>query len=156
MCSVPPCTFMVSSQPCRSPYEVLGISPGEQDPNVIEAAALRCSNQARAYQLTCELRSSLRLNEIGLALNTLLEPVRRRKYDRRLGESCGKVVQERSPCCGRDTPDLCRDRRAPPMAMEKSVLVCIGAPGACDVSLVYVRRLSPSVGRVQGNGASRC
>jgi hypothetical protein len=155
MCSVPPCAFMVSNQPCRSPYEVLGISQGEQDPNVIEAAALRCSNHARAYQLTCELRSTFRLNEIGLALNTLLERVRLRNYDRRL-ESCSKAVQERSPYCGRETPDLCREQRAPPMAMENSVLVRIGALGACDVSLVYVRRVSPSVGRVRGNAASRC
>lgn len=60
---------------------MLDISPDEQDPQVIEEAALRCSRHVRAYQLTREAESTLRLNEIARALNTLLDPVRRREYD---------------------------------------------------------------------------
>jgi hypothetical protein len=73
--------------PSRTHYQVLEISPQEQDPKVIEEAALERSQYVRAYQLTREFECVLRLNEIALALVTLLDPVRRRQYDQGLGRS---------------------------------------------------------------------
>ncbi len=69
----------------RTYYQLLGISRDERDPGVIEEAALRRSSQVRPYQLTREPECTATLNEIALALSTLLDPVRRRDYDRLLG-----------------------------------------------------------------------
>jgi hypothetical protein len=62
-------------------YQLLHISPDEHDPQVIEDAALRCSCDARAYQLTRESECTRCLNEIAQAMITLLDPVCRRDYD---------------------------------------------------------------------------
>jgi hypothetical protein len=66
-------------------YQLLDISPDEGDPQVIEQAALRRSSEARTYQITHESESTLRLNEIAQAMITLLDPARRRDYDRSIG-----------------------------------------------------------------------
>ena len=66
----------------RTYYQVLGISPEEQDPRVIEEAALRCSAHVRSHQYDAqESECTQRLNEIARALITLLDPVSRREYD---------------------------------------------------------------------------
>jgi curved DNA-binding protein CbpA len=71
----------------RTYYQLLGISRDEHDPGVIEEAALRRSSQVRPYQLTREPECTATLNEIALALSTLLDPDRRRDYDRLLAGS---------------------------------------------------------------------
>ena len=62
-----PCALFPGRQRRRTHYQVLGISPDEQDLRVIEEAALCCSCRTRAYQLSRESECSLRLNEIALA-----------------------------------------------------------------------------------------
>jgi hypothetical protein len=61
---VPLRAFVPGGQPSRAPYQVLDVSPDERDPEALEEAALRCSSQVRAYQLTSESECALRLNEI--------------------------------------------------------------------------------------------
>ncbi len=82
--------FDAEAQPPRTYYQVLNISPDERDPKVIEDAALRCSSDARAYQLTRESECTRRLNEIALAMITLLDPICRRDYDKALGRSSAR------------------------------------------------------------------
>lgn len=72
-------------------YQLLDISPEEKDPEVIEQAALRCSSEARTFQITHESESTLRLNEIAQAMITLLDPARRRDYDRSIGRPSGEA-----------------------------------------------------------------
>ena len=115
---VEPCVAAAGGEPSRTYYEVLGISPKEQDPKVIEEAALRCSAHVRTYQLTRESECTLLLNEIAQALITLLDPVRRRDYDLSLGKP-----PERRPA-RRDTP-------------EGTLLLVIGDGADCDVKVVY-------------------
>jgi hypothetical protein len=67
-------------------YLVLDISPDEQDPRVIEEAALDRAASVRAYQLTHGPQCTWLLGQIALALITLLDPAKRREYDRSLGE----------------------------------------------------------------------
>src|SRR5580700_6971454 len=91
------CAFAAERQPSRTYYQVLDISPDEQDPQVIEEAALRCSAHVRAYQLTRESECTLRLNEIARAMITLLDPVRRREYDLGLGSCLTQAPPDRKP-----------------------------------------------------------
>src|ERR1700685_4678096 len=91
---VPACASSASQQPSRTYYQVLDISPDELDPKVIEEAALRCSNQARTYQLTRESECTLRLNEIAQAMITLLDPVCRQEYDRSLDRTGGSEREQ--------------------------------------------------------------
>ena len=132
---VRPCASTADRQPSRTYYQVLDISPDEQDPKVIEEAALRCSAHVRAYQLTRESECTLRLNEIAQALITLLDPVRRRDYDLSLGKP-----PKRRPAGRRDSPVLLRDTSAPPNPDEATLRLVTGSGGACDVKLVYWRR----------------
>jgi curved DNA-binding protein CbpA len=67
-------------------YQLLGISPDESDPKVIEEAALRKSIDVRAYQLTREPECTRLLSRIATALDTLLDPVRRAEYDHGFGK----------------------------------------------------------------------
>jgi hypothetical protein len=113
-------------QPPRTYYQVLGISPDEQDPRVIEEAALCCASRVRCYQLTREWECTLQLNEIAQALSTLLDPVQRREYDRGLGKLPGQTVSERPPP---------RPRRAAPGEGTLGLLARWGR--TCDVQLVY-------------------
>ena len=133
---VRPCAAIPGRQPSRTYYQVLGISPDEHDPRVIEEAALTCSGHVRAYQLTCESECTLRLNEIAQALITLLDPVRRGEYDRGLDQPLSPVVSERRPSDRRDTPVLLRGTSVPPMPEEGTLLLLIGERGACDVKLM--------------------
>jgi hypothetical protein len=69
----------------RTHYMVLGISRDEQDRRVIEEAALGRAECVRAYQLTHGPECTRLLGQIAMALITLLDPVKRREYDRCLG-----------------------------------------------------------------------
>ena len=113
-------------QPPRTYYQVLGISPDEPDPRVIEEAALCCAGRVRCYQLTRELECTLRLNEIAQALITLLDPVQRREYDRGLGKLPSQTVSERQPP---------QQRTASPGEGTRGLLAACGR--TCDVKLVY-------------------
>jgi hypothetical protein len=136
---VPPCPSIRGGQPPRTYYQVLGISPYEQDLRVIEEAALACSGLVRAYQLSCEEESALRLNEIAQALSTLLDPDRRREYDRALGKSSVAEGQKRRPPHRRDTPVLRRGEGAPPTRRKGRLVHLLGDEGDCDVRLVCRR-----------------
>ena len=135
-------------EPSRTYYQVLDISPDEQDPKVIEEAALRCSSHVRAYQLTRESECTLRLNEIARALITLLDPVRRREYDLGLGKPLGPAAvgapatwlgETLLPCCGASS-------LRPPRARIPS----------CFSSAMGKRVMSSwSTGRLVGRGIAR-
>src|SRR5262249_15698521 len=92
VCPVPSFASIPDTQSSCTCYQLLGISPDEQDPRVIEEAALGRAGYFRAYQLTCESECALRLNEIAQALITLLDPVQRWEYDRGLGKVAGQAV----------------------------------------------------------------
>jgi WD40 repeat protein len=66
-------------------YQLLGISPDEQDREVIEEAAIRQTAHVRTYQLGPHAADCTRiLNEIAQARTTLLNPAKRKDYDTRL------------------------------------------------------------------------
>jgi hypothetical protein len=66
-------------------YELLGIRPDEQDPEVINEAANRQTNRLRAYQIGPRARDCSRiLKEIATARLTLVNPARRQRYDEQL------------------------------------------------------------------------
>src|SRR5262245_43924543 len=63
-------------------YRLLGINVGEQDPEVIEEAAIRQTTHIRTNQLGPHAEHCTRLlNEIAKARATLLDPAKRRQYD---------------------------------------------------------------------------
>jgi hypothetical protein len=134
---VRPCASTPGRQPSRTYYQVLDISQDEQDPKVIEEAALRCSVHVRAYQLTRESECTLLLNEIAQALITLLDPVRRREYDLGLDKPLSPAPSERRPPGRRETPVVLRGDSAPPTQGEGMLLLVSDDGGACDVKLVY-------------------
>ncbi len=134
---VPLCASISGGQPSRTYYQVLDISPDEYDPRVIEEAALGCSAYVRAYQLTCESECTLRLNEIAQALITLLDPNRRREYDRSLGKPSSPAGSKRLPCGRRDDSVLLRGKSVQPPRGKGVLVFLLGDRGACDVKLVY-------------------
>jgi hypothetical protein len=136
----PPDTFSLDAEPSRTPYQVLDISPDERDPQVIEEAALRCSSQVRAYQLTCESECTLRLNEIAQALITLLAPAYRCEYDQGLGKLSTSAESERQPAARQDAPLLPRGTDAPPIPEQAPLKLHLGDRETCDVRLVCRRR----------------
>jgi hypothetical protein len=79
------CTGVPGGQGPPTHYVVLGISRDEQDPRIIEEAALGRAACVRAYQLTHGSECTQLLGQIALALITLLDPVKRREYDSGLG-----------------------------------------------------------------------
>ena len=63
-------------------YQLLGVSSDEDDPDVIEEAAIRQAAHVRTYQSGPHAPECARLlNEIAQARATLLSPARRRAYD---------------------------------------------------------------------------
>jgi serine/threonine protein kinase len=71
-------------------YQLLGIAPDEDDPEVIQEAALRQTSHVRTYQTgPYAQQSTTLLNEIAQARATLLNPVRRKEYDARLRLEAG-------------------------------------------------------------------
>ncbi len=66
-------------------YQLLGVAPNEQDPEVIDEAALRQMAHVRAYQLGSHAAVSQRiLNEISQARTVLLNAQKRKAYDETL------------------------------------------------------------------------
>jgi len=131
-----PCTLIPGREPPRTYYQVLDISPGEQDPKVIEEAAVRCSGHVRAYQLTRESECTLRLNEIAQALITLLDPVHRREYDLGLDKPPGPAVLNWPPS-GKQEP---RGKSSTPIPAKDTLVLLVDDGGTCDVKLVYRKR----------------
>jgi hypothetical protein len=71
-------------------YRLLGIDPGETDPEVIEEMAIRQTAHVRTYQTGPHAEECSRLlGEIAQAAGALLDPARRRAYDQRLGRQRG-------------------------------------------------------------------
>lgn len=128
-----------TQEPCRTYYDVLEISPTEQDPRVIEEAAVRCAGNVRVYQLTREPECTLRLSEIAEAMITLLDPVRRRQYD--LGLGLTETPQDRGPPGTRVRlqPVGCNRLSAPG---EVFLVLLISDGDSCDVKLVCQTRAS--------------
>src|SRR5262249_25608799 len=126
VCPFPSFASIPDTQSSCTYYQLLGISPDEQDPRVIEEAALGRAGHFRAYQLTCESECALRLNEIAQALITLLDPVRRWEYDRGLGKVPGQAVLE------------CRSPQQWTAAGEGSLGLLVREGRACDLKLVYL------------------
>ena len=147
---VPPCASIPVGQPSRTYYQVLDISPDEQDPKVIQEAALGCSADVRAYQLTCESECALRLNEIARALLTLLDPVSRQEYDRGLRKPLTPSVSECQLSARRDAPVFPQGALALPNPREGALVLLPGDGGACDVKLVYRRRAMREAGHWAG------
>jgi DnaJ-class molecular chaperone len=123
--------------PSRSYYQVLEISPGERDTQVIEEAALRCSSRVRVYQLARALECAKELCEIAQALNTLLDPVKRREYDRRLSEPTAPEKSEQMPPA---TPSRAALQGGASATEARPHLFRNGNGKSCDVALVYRRR----------------
>jgi WD40 repeat protein len=66
-------------------YQLLGLAAGEDDPEVIEEAAIRQTTHLRTYQIGPHGAECTRLlNEVSEARTTLLNPAKRRAYDARL------------------------------------------------------------------------
>ncbi len=150
-----PCTATAGRPPSRTCYEVLDISPQEQDSKVIEEAALCCSGHVRTYQLTRELESTQRLNEIAHAMSTLLDPVRRREYDLSLATPVRPAVSERGLPTGREPSTVLRARSASPTKREDTLVPLIVAGRTCDVQLSCRRRALRKVRRKSSSPAER-
>jgi hypothetical protein len=68
-------------------YQLLGITPGEEDVEVIEEAAIRQTTHVRAYQIGPHAKECTQLlNEIAQARSTLTNPAKRKQYDATLGQ----------------------------------------------------------------------
>lgn len=82
-------------------YQLLGISPQEQDAEVIREAAIRQTSHVRTYQTgPYAERCIVLLNEIAAASKTLLNPEKRQEYDTRIGiakEPATAAAQKGSP-----------------------------------------------------------
>lgn len=134
-----PCSAVTGRRPTRTYYQMLDISPDENDPKIIEEAALRCSSRVRTYQLTAELECTQGLNDIAHALMTLIDPIRRREYDLVLGTPPGPALPPCQPSGCRDSPVLPRDTRALLAADRSSCLPLLMERRPCDVTLVLRR-----------------
>lgn len=63
-------------------YQLLGITQGEEDVEVIEEAAIRQTTHVRAYQIGPHAKECTQLlNEISQARSTLTNPAKRKQYD---------------------------------------------------------------------------
>src|SRR6266516_35989 len=69
-------------------YQLLGVSPTEQDPEVIEEAAIRQTTHIRAYQIGQHSAECTQLQkEIAKARLTLVNPAKRKAYDEQLAQA---------------------------------------------------------------------
>src|SRR5262245_64598405 len=69
-------------------YQLLGLSPGEDDAEVIAEAAIRQAAHVRSYQIGPHAAESVRiLNEIAEASRVLRDPAKRRAYDQILAHN---------------------------------------------------------------------
>src|SRR5947209_498975 len=72
-------------------YQLLGIAPGEIDPEVIDEAAIRQTAHIRTYQIGPHAKECTQvLNEIAQARTTLLNPAKRKEYDSRLAKKAAE------------------------------------------------------------------
>ena len=95
-------------------YQLLGISPGETDRDVIEEAALRQTAHVRTYQIGPRGAECTKLlNEISQARTILLNPAKRQEYDTRLGTTLGAGKAGDSPAGPDPFSELAEDRLAP-------------------------------------------
>jgi hypothetical protein len=98
-------------------YELLGISPLENDKNVIEVAIMRQSARVRVHQAESpEQTSKQTLERLLEAGRVLLDPIKRRQYDEQLR-------QQGQPVSGRPGPAP----PAPPAPLITSSLVARAA-----------------------------
>ncbi|HJT35343.1 MAG TPA: hypothetical protein VJ783_25175, partial [Pirellulales bacterium] len=85
-------------------YQLLGIAPDEQDPEVIEAAAVRQSAFVRNFQSGKYGAEATRLlTEIAAARLCLLDPAKRARYDTELRQ---QRTAPRRPSSGGSGPDI--------------------------------------------------
>src|SRR5205809_1049403 len=69
-------------------YQLLHLAPDEQDPEVIEEAAIRQTTHVRAYQIGAHSAECTQLQkEISTARLTLTNPVKRKAYDEQLARA---------------------------------------------------------------------
>jgi WD40 repeat protein len=72
-------------------YQLLGLSQGESDPEVIEEAAIRQISHLRGYQVGPHADDCTRLlNEVSAARQVLIHPQKRSEYDARLAQLAAK------------------------------------------------------------------
>jgi hypothetical protein len=126
----------------RTYYEMLGIGRNERDRAVIEGAALHRTCLVRPYQLTRELECTRQLNEIALALSTLLDPARRREYDRGLSAGAVRTGPER------EVPQI--PSQPIPCPRDVAFAIVISDGENCEVMLVCRRSCRRAAGRRTG------
>jgi hypothetical protein len=126
----PPCVGPPAEQVSLTHYQLLGISRDERDLRVIEESALACTRRIRAYQLTHAEQATRTLNAIAQALITLLDPVRRRQYDRCLDDVAGRAALVASSSRSHRTTT---QTKRPPVLLRDDEEVC-------DVRVVCRRR----------------
>src|SRR6266700_1223232 len=69
-------------------YQLLGVSPAEQDPEVIEEAAIRQTTHVRAYQIGQHSAECTQLQkELSTARLILVNPAKRKAYDEQLAQA---------------------------------------------------------------------
>jgi hypothetical protein len=107
-------------------YQLLGVSSEEQDPEVIEEAALRQTSHVRLYQTGPHAQQCQDLlNEIGQAKVTLLHPQKRQDYDRRLAQTGVQQTASQADSSPFDfrTGDTIKDEPASPKDAGNLVLL---------------------------------
>ncbi|HMF15823.1 MAG TPA: LamG-like jellyroll fold domain-containing protein, partial [Gemmataceae bacterium] len=76
-------------------YQLLGITQGEEDIEVIEEAAIRQTTHVRAYQIGAHAKECTQLlNEISQARTTLTNPAKRKQYDATLPQKKERSVTQ--------------------------------------------------------------
>ena len=114
-------------------YQLLGITPDEQDAEVIEEAAVRQTTHVRAYQMGPHAAECTRiLNELAQARQTLLNPAKRKAYDERLAQQVGVTV----------LPKKGGDQRFTAQAPGPNVFEHIADDDSADVPIRRVETLS--------------
>jgi hypothetical protein len=90
-------------------YQLLGISPDEQDIEVINAAVVRQSAYVRNFQAGKYSAEATRLlNEIAAAKVCLIDPVKRARYDAELSKDAKRVQSYQAPERGGNQADTVR------------------------------------------------
>jgi WD40 repeat protein len=115
-------------------YQLLGISPDEQDREVIEEAAIRQTAHVRTYQLGPHAADCTRiLNEIAQARTALLNPAKRKEYDARLAATPAKKTSQTPAPPTRPKADQVTATPAPrPRASAAQVTAVIPVAAADD------------------------
>jgi NPCBM/NEW2 domain len=92
-------------------YRLLGLEFGESDAEVIEEAAIRQTSHVRAYQVGPHSADCTRiLNEIAQARAVLLNPRKKRDYDRSIAPKTASAIKAPiTPRADRDAPEAARE-----------------------------------------------